>query len=199
MSEQKTMSDASPASRVIVVGPGDGRVVQRPSSEQTIIKVADADTRGAYALRENVVPPRSSGVPFHIHRDAEEAFYVLSGALTVYAADQTLAAPAGSFVLIPRGMVHSLANWGAEPVRSLTIISPAWVSRWIEEESDLLRSASNGSPDASELHGLRMAIYERFGLEVAGPPPPPPDPRAGGASSPEAGDAAGEAGPTGYR
>lgn len=180
MREQTPISHPSPASGVIVLGPGDGKAVERPSSEQTVIKVAEAETHGAYALRENVVPAGSSGVPFHIHRDAEEAFYVLTGELTVYAADRTLAAPAGSFVLVPRGVIHSLANWGADAVRSLTIISPAWVSRWIEEESELLRSASHGAPDASQSTALRTAMYERYGLEIVGPPPTHPARHADG-------------------
>jgi hypothetical protein len=70
-----------------------------------------------------------------------------------------LAAPAGSFVLIPRGTVHSIANRGAVPVRWLTLISPAWVSGWIQEE--------NAAPDE------RAAIYLRYGLEIVGPPPAP--------------------------
>jgi mannose-6-phosphate isomerase-like protein (cupin superfamily) len=178
MREQAPISHRSPAQEVIVIGPGDGKAVQRPSSEQTVIKVAEAETHGAYALRENVVPAGASGVPFHIHRDAEEAFYVLTGELTVYVEDRTLTAPAGSFVLVPRGTVHSLANWGAEPVRSLTIISPAWVSRWVEEESELLRSANTRDPDASQVKALRTALYERYGLDVVGPPPTHPTPRA---------------------
>jgi mannose-6-phosphate isomerase-like protein (cupin superfamily) len=178
MRERTPTSHPSPAQGAIVLGPGHGKSVQRPSREQTVIKVAEAETHGAYALRENVVPAGSSGVPFHIHRDAEEAFYVLTGELTVYAADQTLAAPAGSFVLVPRGTVHSLANWGVEPVRSLTIISPAWVSRWIEDESELLRSADVGCPDPGQLNALRTAIYERYGLEIVAPPPTPPAQRA---------------------
>ena len=98
----------------------------------------------------------------------------------MYAADRTLLAPGGSLVLVPRGTVHSLANRGEEPVRSLTIISPGWVSRWIEEESELLRSASHGTQDASELKAFRTAIYERFGLEIVGPPPTHPAQRADG-------------------
>lgn len=180
MREPTTISHPSPAPGVIVLGPGDGKSVQRRSSEQTVTRVAEMETRRAYALREKVVPAGSSGVPFHIGRDAEEAFYVLNGELTVYTADRMLAAPAGSFVLVPRGTVHSLANWGEEPVRSLTITSSAWVSRWIEEESELLQPAGNDAPDASQSKAPRMATYERFGLEIIGPPSMRPAQRADG-------------------
>lgn len=145
------------SSHPIVVLPGEGRVVPRRYGERTVVKAALTETRGAYAVRENLVPARFGGVPLHVHREAEEAFYVLEGKLTVFSGDRVLAAPAGSFVLVPRGTVHSIANRGAVPVRWLTVISPAWVSVWIEEES--------ADPDR------QAEIYARYGLEIVGPPP----------------------------
>lgn len=144
----------------VVVPPGDGKIVPRRFGERTVVKVAEADTHGAYAVRENSVPPGFGGVPLHRHLEAEEAFYVLEGELTVFAEDQVLAAPTGSFVLIPRGTVHAIANPGTVPVRWLTIISPAWVSGWIEQEA--------ADPDN------RAAVYAKYGLEIVGPPPPGP-------------------------
>jgi mannose-6-phosphate isomerase-like protein (cupin superfamily) len=143
----------------VVVLPGEGKAVPRRYGEQTVIKATEANTRGAYAVRENSVPPGFGGVPLHLHREAEEAFFVLDGELTVFAEDATLAAPAGSFVLIPRGTVHAIANPGAVPVRWLTIISPAWVSAWIEEETT--------DPDK------QAGVYAKYGLEIIGPPPGP--------------------------
>jgi mannose-6-phosphate isomerase-like protein (cupin superfamily) len=151
---------------VVVVPPGEGTVVPRRYGEHTVIKVAEAQTRGAYAVRENSVPAHSGGVPLHLHRAAEEAFYVLEGELTVFAESRALAAPAGSFVLIPRGAVHSIANRGAVAARWLTMISPAWVSAWIEEEDRLLRSSA-GVPEPDK----QAAIYAKYGLEIVGPPP----------------------------
>jgi mannose-6-phosphate isomerase-like protein (cupin superfamily) len=144
---------------VIVVAPGEGEVVQRRFGERTVVKAAEAETGGAYAVRENSAPAGFNAVPFHLHREAEEAFYVLEGELTVFSEGRTLAAPAGSFVLVRRGTVHSLANRGAVLVRWLTLISPAWVSGWIQAEA--------ADPDD------RAAIYLRYGLEIVGPPPAP--------------------------
>jgi mannose-6-phosphate isomerase-like protein (cupin superfamily) len=144
---------------VVVVPAGAGRVVPRRHGEHTTVKVAEAETRGAYAVRENTVPAGFAGVPMHLHRDAEEAFYVLDGELTVYTEGRTLAAPAGAFVLIPRGTVHAIANRGEVPVRWLTMISPAWVSGWIEAE--------RADPDNL------AAVHARYGLEIVGPPPEP--------------------------
>ena len=48
----------------------------------------------------------------HIHRDHEEAFYVLEGELTVRVGPRTITAPAGSFVVVSRGVVHQPSNPG---------------------------------------------------------------------------------------
>jgi mannose-6-phosphate isomerase-like protein (cupin superfamily) len=114
------------ANAVIVLRPGEGRVVPRRYGEQTILKATEDETRGAYAVRENLAPEGFGGVPLHVHREAEEAFYILEGELTIFSEDRALAAPAGSFVLIPRGTVHSIANLGEGPCRWVTMISPAW-------------------------------------------------------------------------
>jgi hypothetical protein len=56
----------------------------------------------------------------------------------------------------PRGTVHTLANRGTSPVRWLTLLSPAWISGWIEEETS----------------GNQAEVFARYGLEIVGPPPP---------------------------
>ncbi len=150
----------------IVVGPGEGRLLTRINGEQTVVKIGQAGTRGAYAVRENASPPGSTTVPLHIHRDAEEAFYVLDGELAVLAGGHRSDAAAGSFVLIPRGVAHAIANLGRRQVRWLTLISPAAQSEWIEAEHELL-TATRGEPDPAAL----AAIHRRFGLEIVGPPP----------------------------
>lgn len=153
--------------RVLVVLPGEGKVIQRRYGQQTVTKVTAAETDGAYSVRENSMPAASAGVPLHIHREAEEAFYILEGVMTVYEGEQRMEAPAGSFVLIMRGTPHTLANWSNQPVRWLTFFSPGWVSNWVEEESDLLLASATGEIDPAQ----RAAIYEKFGMEIVGPPP----------------------------
>jgi hypothetical protein len=59
-------------------------------------------------------------------------------------------------VVVSRRVVHAIANRGAVEVRWLTMISPAWASGWIEEES--------ADP------GNREAISARYGLEIVSPP-----------------------------
>ena len=84
----------------------------------------DAETRGAYAARLNTAPPGFAAVPLHVHQGAEEGFLVLEGELAVHAGGRVVTAVAGAFVLVPRGLVHAIANRSGVPVRWLTLISP---------------------------------------------------------------------------
>ena len=152
-------------SEIVVVGPEAGKLVPRRFGERTIVKASGDETAEAYAVRENTVPASFSGVPLHIHHTAEEAFYVLDGELTVFNEAEAISASTGSFVLIPRGVVHSIANRGAAPVRFLTLLSPAWVSGWIEAEAKLMSSGDEPDDDAL------AELYARYDLEIVGPPP----------------------------
>lgn len=68
-------------------------------------------------------PPRLIAPP-HLHRNDDEAWYVLEGVLHVRCGDEVLEARAGSAVLVPRGMVHTYWNPGVEPTRYLLIMTP---------------------------------------------------------------------------
>src|SRR5215213_3566821 len=110
----------------VVLLPGEsrnGRTTGRPRGGTVALKAAAADTRSAYSLLQFEAPPRAGWLGAHIHHAEEEAFYVLSGRLHVRLGDEQLVAPAGSFILIPRGTVHTHANLDEEPARYLALFS----------------------------------------------------------------------------
>ncbi|MFP4436853.1 MAG: cupin domain-containing protein [Chloroflexaceae bacterium] len=119
--------------RGYVVGPNEGRIFPNPVGGQVVLKASDQDTGGAYSLYENIMPAHSPGPRPHIHHLHDEAFYVLEGVLTVRVGMRTLTAPAGSFVLVPRGIVHQPANPGPEPVRFLLIFSPGGMDQFFAD------------------------------------------------------------------
>ncbi len=117
----------------------------RLNGEQTSLVVGAEETLGAYAVRSNSAPAGFMSVPLHVHRCAEEAFYVVEGELAVHAESRWVTVSAGSFVLIPRGAPHALGNASAVPVRWLTLISPAEQAGWVQAEHELI-VASGGTP-----------------------------------------------------
>src|SRR5690242_1240316 len=71
------------------------------------------DTGGAYSLWQATNPP-GTGVPPHIHRGEDEAFYVLSGTYTFWTEAGTRQCGPGEFLLVPRGMPHGFTNEGPD-------------------------------------------------------------------------------------
>ncbi len=87
-------------------------------------------TGGALYLHDAMVPP-GGGPPPHSHVREDEAFYVISGTLTLEIEGKRLLAPAGSFVWAPRGQVHRFFNGSDAPVRCLVLALPAGFERMV--------------------------------------------------------------------
>lgn len=67
-------------------------------------------------------PPRWIA-PLHLHRNDDEAWYVLEGTLCVRLGKEVVEARAGSAVFAPRGTVHTYWNPGPGPVRYLLVMT----------------------------------------------------------------------------
>lgn len=67
-------------------------------------------------------------------------------------AGRRFTAPAGTWVFIPRGVVHTWRNADDAPARFLTLLSPARFGQWFESA----RTAT---------------VNEEFGIEFVGTPP----------------------------
>ena len=62
--------------------------------------------------------------PLHLHHSDDEAWYVLQGTLGFVRGDERLEAPAGSAVLVPRGVVHTFWNTGPGEARYMIVMTP---------------------------------------------------------------------------
>jgi len=111
--------------RTVVLSDGEGRAVPAtPRGGRILWKATADDTDGAYSLQELSTSPGRRGVQSHVHHTQDEAFYVLEGEITFEVGTIVVPARAGTFVLAPRGVVHSHRNTGKTPARWLTICSP---------------------------------------------------------------------------
>lgn len=95
----------------ILVPPGAGKKLW-VTDELMTFKATGEDTGGAYSLTDSMVPPQG-GPPPHVHHREDEAFWVLEGELEVYVGEHTFKAEAGSFVHLPKGVLHSYQNAGS--------------------------------------------------------------------------------------
>ncbi len=130
-----------------------------PGGRSILLKAGSADTRGAYSLLQFTTPPGSPWSTHHIH-PATEAWYVLGGELTFRLGESILPAPAGSFILAPGGMPHSLVNSGTRFAEYLVIFSPAGVEDFFIDLSRLVESARPNEPSPDALN----ALAQQYGI-----------------------------------
>jgi quercetin dioxygenase-like cupin family protein len=110
---------------------GEGRSTWVVGDRYTI-KASGADTGGAFALIEALVPPQN-GPPPHIHHREDEAFYVLEGELEFQVDGRRFSAGPGSWVTLARGSLHSFRNVGTTPARILIVVTPAGLENYFLE------------------------------------------------------------------
>ena len=155
----------------VFVGPADGKVLTNPIGGAMVAKVRDSGTAGAYSVYDNTIPPGAPGPRPHLHRGHEEAFYVLEGELTMRVGPRKIVAPAGSFVVVPRGLVHRPSNPGTEPTRVLLVFSPGGMGGFFEEAAEGRVPLAGPPPTDPEVLERLGAFTEKYGYEFAELPP----------------------------
>jgi quercetin dioxygenase-like cupin family protein len=108
----------------IIVGPGEGH---RLGNVEFLARTADTP-RFTFGIIDFQARRELEA---HVHDDEDDAFYILEGELTFILGDEEVAAPAGTFVLIPPGVEHGFRNDSDEVVRILNIHAPAGFDRRI--------------------------------------------------------------------
>src|SRR6267143_555909 len=117
------------------------------------------ETGGTFEVYELAVPAGrvreavGKGPPPHVHREHEEAFYILDGEFTFILGDGTAVAPKGTLVVVPRGTRHSFS--GKEGSRALVVAIPGGLAGFFEE---LGAGLAAGQADAD----LRVALAGKY-------------------------------------
>ena len=148
----------------VMLTPGEGKTVSFSGNRVTLVHGRPG---GAYSLVEWVSEPGIPGTPLHIHRETDEAFYVLEGTFGFRAGERTFEGSTGAFVLLPKGLEHAYWNEGVIAAKMLITISPPGFERYFEELAEGLASAGE---DEQAAMSLRRALSEKYDIEVVGPP-----------------------------
>jgi mannose-6-phosphate isomerase-like protein (cupin superfamily) len=148
--------------------PGVSRISTKISGEQTegrLLQLRSTDSRGA-------------APPLHIHRDADETWYVIDGQLTVFVGDERIEAGPGDFVFGPMGVPHAFLVT-SERAESLITFSPAGtrgpsgygVDGFFREAAvPVVPGQARPEPTEPDQEGLAR-LMARYGIETVGPPP----------------------------
>ena len=146
----------------------DGVIIPGPTGQQMIVKVSGAASRGAYSLIEYSHRPGAPGPPPHVHRQHEEAFFVLEGELTLAVGPDVVTVGAGQTAVVPRGQVHQPSNRSDRPARFVFLSSPP-MDEFFAELARLV-TRTGGQPPASDLAELGERYDSIFtGLPAGGP------------------------------
>lgn len=148
-----------------IVRPGEGECIWVTGNHYTF-QVTGTETDGGYTLFEGVVPP-GAGPPPHLHRREVEGIYVLEGELTFYLEGRTEVLGRGSFIHIPRGIVHSFKNHGTETARMLDLISPAGMEAFLRETGHPVSDRSS-LPEPVTAADIRKVteLAPKYGIEI---------------------------------
>jgi len=150
--------EVSVVTSIFLSGPGGPEVTALGSTYVT--KTDGSGVAGAYSLMEETF--WSDSTPLHTHVRAEESFYVLAGTVELHVDGRTSTAGPGTFITVPRGVVHGLRRLSTTPVRMLTIISPPGVERIFAEVAERGEDALLADPEAL------AALAEQHGTVIVG-------------------------------
>jgi oxalate decarboxylase/phosphoglucose isomerase-like protein (cupin superfamily) len=144
-----------------VVGPGEGERVSRAMT----LKVGDRHSQ-SWSMFEVVDIAPGFDVGAHVHRNAEELFYVLEGELDLLAFEPLTRTSSswqswesrngatvsrggpGSTLYVPRGCPHAFANPGPRPARMIFLVSPSGHEHYQKELAELVASTTGPLDDA---------------------------------------------------
>ena len=138
------------SAKAVVRRPGEGKEVTL-AGKPLVFLVTGQDTKHTSMFDWTLPAGFSTGR--HVHRVQEETFYVLEGECEWQVGDQLVHASPGTYVFIPPGVPHNIANASDKPARMIMTVSPPGHEQYFEELVKLV--TRNGPSDADAISKLR--------------------------------------------
>jgi quercetin dioxygenase-like cupin family protein len=97
--------------------------------------------------------PAGFATGLHVHRVQEETFYVLEGECEWTVDGKIIHAKPGTYLFLPPGVPHNIANASDRPARMIMTVSPPGHEHYFEELVEV--ASRSGPPDARAIGDLR--------------------------------------------
>ena len=136
------------------LAPEEGHIVHL-LGEPRIFKLTSAESGGAYLQFESRHLP-GTGAPPHLHREEDEAFYVLAGQYEFSVGETHMSATTGTFAFVPRGTVHAFTNTGQEAGRLLITVTPGTGHEGLFRAVEELTEQLGRQPETGQLVALAL-------------------------------------------
>lgn len=134
----------------------------------TVLRSTGETTGGHFCLLEHTLAPGFES-PWHVHRNEDEAFYVIEGTVAFLCDEAWHVAGPGTWVYGPRDIPHGFRVVGSTPARMLLQCAPAGFEGFVRELSQPI-DAEPVPPDVESLG----PVAAKYGIEILGPLPRTP-------------------------
>jgi quercetin dioxygenase-like cupin family protein len=130
------------------------------------IKARARDTGGALGIVEASFY-KGFGPPLHVHRNEDEAFYVIEGEIRIRQGDDEFLAGQGTWSWGPRGVPHAF-RVESDRARALVLVTPGGFEEMFAV-GGTPAADSTEPPQTAYDPEAAQALSERFGFDVIGP------------------------------
>lgn len=107
--------------------------------------------------------------PAHTHRNEDESYYILEGAIRFWVGDQVIDAKAGDFVHLPKNIPHRF-ELQSEMVRELMWLTPSGLETWFWDNSvpapDMKPLPVMTAPPPPEMIAHFVQSLSEYGVEM---------------------------------
>jgi quercetin dioxygenase-like cupin family protein len=135
----------------------------------TVMRATGETTDGQFCLLEHLAMPPGFASPYHVHRNEDEAFYILEGTVAFLCGETWHVAGPGAWVYGPREIPHGFRVAGRSTAGMLILCAPAGFERFVLE----LRMPLDAEPAPPDM-ALLIATAARYGVDILGPLPDTP-------------------------
>jgi quercetin dioxygenase-like cupin family protein len=147
------------------VPPGRGSILSMAPGRSAALKLMGRDTGDSIVLFEETAPA-GTDTTFHLHRDSDEAAYVLSGEITFKIGGEVTVGGPGTCTFLPRGVPHAWKKAGNETGRILFLYTPARAggfsrNSWTGGQSNAAPAWAGRSCRPLDATDRRSRIHER--------------------------------------